>query len=130
MYSGLHGVSVQNGCRFVTISKNSFQENVYGVRIFSSTDTTISYNSIQSFKINAFYYGTALVHGHHHWYQNYWGTPRNLPYIIPGKIRLGNFSLIWLNVDWYPYNSPYLENSLDKYKYHEQDLNLILEDEI
>ena len=130
IYSGLHGVSVQNGCRFVTISKNSFQENVYGVRIFSSMDTTISDNSLQSFKIDAFCYGTALVHGHHHWYHNYWGKPRNLPYIIPGKIRLGNFSLIWLNVDWDPYNSPYLEYSLDTYKYHEPDLNLILEDEI
>jgi len=106
IYSGLHGVSVQNDCRFVTISKNSIQDNVYGVRIFSSRDTTISSNSIQSYKINAFYYGTILAHGHHHWIQNYWGQPRYLPYVIPGKIRLGNFSLTWFNIDWFPQTHP------------------------
>ena len=108
IYSGLHGVSVQNGCRLVTISKNSIQDNVYGVRLFSSTDTTISDNSFQSFKINAFYFGTSLSHGRHHWYQNYWGKPRYLPNIIPGKIRLGDFSLTWLNVDWFPRQIPYM----------------------
>ena len=118
IYSGLHGVSVQNGCRFVTISKNSIQQNVYGVRLFSSTDATISYNSFFSFKINAFYFGTSLAHGRHHWYQNYWSKSRYLPYIIPGKIRLGNFSLTWLNVDWFPCTSPYVENSLDTYIYY------------
>jgi parallel beta-helix repeat protein len=105
--SGLHGISVQNECRFITISKNSFLENVYGVRLFSSTDVTISYNNLYSFKINAFYFGTSLAHGRHHWYNNYWEEPRYLPYIIHGKIRLGNFSLIWFNVDWSPRISPY-----------------------
>lgn len=124
IYSGLHGVSVQNGCRSVSIFKNSFQANVYGVRLFSSTDTTISYNSIQSYKINAFYYGTVLAHGHHHWYKNYWGTSRHLPYIIPGKIRIGNFSLTWMNFDWFPQTTP-LNGVSDIYKYHEQDLNAI-----
>ncbi len=104
--SGLHGVSVQNGCDLLTISKNSFQDNVYGIRIFFSTDVTISYNSLQSFKINAFYYGTSITHGRHHWYQNYWDKPRYLPCVIPGKIRIDNFSLFWINVDWFPLTNP------------------------
>lgn len=104
--SGLQGVSVQNGCRHLIITQNSFPDNVYGVRLYSSMDVTVSYNSFQSFKINAFYFGTSITHGRHHWYQNYWGKPRTLPCIIHGKIRLGNFSLIWLNVDWSPVSSP------------------------
>jgi len=104
--SGLHGVSVQNGCHFLTISKNTFQDNVYGIRLFVSTDVTVSYNSVQSFKINAFYYGTSIAHGRHHWYQNYWGKPRHLPYIVSGKIRFGNLSLFWINVDWFPLIEP------------------------
>ncbi len=111
IYSGLHGVSVQNGCRSVSIFENSFEANVYGVRLFSSTDTTIAYNSIQSYKINAFYYGTVLAHGHHHWYHNYWGKSRLLPYFIPGKIRIGNFSLSWINIDWYPQTNPINQDS-------------------
>lgn len=106
--SGLHGVSVQNGCRLLTISKNTFEENVYGIRLFSSTETTISYNVLSSFKINAFYFGTALAHGRHHWDHNYWGQPRFLPYLVFGKIRLDDFSLPWLNVDWSPLRAPTL----------------------
>jgi parallel beta-helix repeat protein len=105
--SGLHGISVQNACRCITIYKNSFLENVYGLRIFSSTDVTISSNNFYSFKINAFYFGTSLAHGRHHWYHNYWEEPRHLPYIIQGKIRLGNFSLMWFNIDWSPQANPY-----------------------
>lgn len=104
---GLQGISIQNGCRHLIISKNSFRNNVYGVRLYSSTEVTVSYNSFQSFKINAFYFGTSIIHGHHHWYQNYWGKPRALPCIIPGKIRINNFSLIWVNIDWSPANNPY-----------------------
>ncbi|PNX54119.1 MAG: hypothetical protein BV458_01065 [Thermoplasmata archaeon M9B2D] len=103
---GLHGVSVQNECEFLTISKNAFQDNVYGIRLYFSSDATVSYNSLQSFKINAFYYGTAIAHGRHHWYQNYWGRPRHLPCVVPGKIRLGNLSLFWINVDWFPLTNP------------------------
>jgi len=105
--SGLHGISVQNGCRRITISRNSFLENVYGLRIFSSTDVTMSSNNFYSFKINAFYFGTTLAHGRHHWNNNYWEEPRYLPYFIHGKIRLGNFSLMWFNIDWSPRASPY-----------------------
>jgi parallel beta-helix repeat protein len=107
IHSGLHGLSVQNGCHFLTISNNSFKENVYGIRLFSSTDMTISSNVLTSFKINAFFFGTSLAHGRHHWHQNYWGQPRYLPYVITGKIRLGDFSLVWFNVDWSPLRNPY-----------------------
>jgi len=115
--SGLHGVSVQNGCHFLTISKNSIQENVYGIRLFSSTDMAISKNILKSYKINAFYFGTTIAHGRHHWYNNYWGASRYLPYIIVGKIRVGNFSLTWLNFDWFPLRNPYEEAPIDIYKY-------------
>lgn len=105
--NGLHGVSIQNDCHFFSITQNSFQDNVYGVRLFYSTDVSVIHNSFQSFKINAFYFGTSLSQGHHQWDQNYWGKPHYLPTIIPGKIRLGNFSLIWLNVDWRPLSVPF-----------------------
>ena len=104
---GLHGVSIQNDCHYFTITQNSFQDNVYGVRLFYSTDVSVIHNSFQSFKINAFYFGTSLAQGHHHWDQNYWGKPHCLPTIITGKIRIGNFSLIWMNVDWKPLSAPF-----------------------
>lgn len=104
--NGLQGLSVQNGCHFLTISNNSFKENVYGIRLYSSTDMTISSNVLTSFKINAFFFGTSLSQGHHHWNHNYWGQPRSFPYVITGKIRLGDFSLIWFNVDWSPRRTP------------------------
>jgi nitrous oxidase accessory protein len=103
--SGLHGVSVQNGCHFLTISRNTFQDNVYGVRLYYSTDVTISYNRFRSYKLNAFFFGTTLSQGRNHWYSNYWDKPRHLPYPIYGKIRFGTFSLVWLNCDWFPLNS-------------------------
>jgi parallel beta-helix repeat protein len=105
--NGLHGVSVQNGCHFLTISKNSIQDNVYGVRLFSSIDVTVSYNSFHNYKINAFFFGTSLSQGRHHWNNNYWDTPRRFPYLIFGKIRLGNFSLVLLNCDHNPLRSPF-----------------------
>jgi nitrous oxidase accessory protein len=104
---GLHGVSIQNDCHYFTITQNSFQDNVYGVRLFYSTDVSIIHNSFQSFKINAFFFGTSLAQGRHHWDQNYWEKPHHLPTIITGKIRLGNFSLIWMNVDWRPLSGPF-----------------------
>jgi parallel beta-helix repeat protein len=105
--SGLHGVSVQNGCRFLTISRNIFQDNVYGVRLYESTEVTVSYNNFHNFKLNAFYFGTALAQGRHHWYHNYWDKPHHLPYPIRGKIRLGTVSLLWLNFDWSPSQTPF-----------------------
>jgi parallel beta-helix repeat protein len=119
--SGLHGISIQNECSHITISKNSFLENVYGLRIFSSNDVTVSDNNFYSFKINAFYFGTSLSQGRHHWYHNYWETSHYLPYLIHGKIRIGNFSLIMFNIDWTPRSSPYQENSIVKIKYYTQD---------
>ena len=113
--SGLHGVSVQNDCHFLTISNNSFRENVYGIRLFSSTAVTVSYNILQSFKINAFYFGTSIEHGKHHWYKNYWGMSRSLPYLVVGKIRIGTFSLTWLNIDWYPLRTPLEDAPIDTY---------------
>jgi len=104
--NGLRGVSVQNDCRFLTITHNTIQENVYGVRIYSSTDVTVSYNNFRSYKGNAFFFGTSLAHGRHHWYHNYWDKSRHLPYLIVGKIRFGNFSIVWVNCDWVPLHSP------------------------
>lgn len=123
--SGLHGVSVQNGCHFLTIAHNSFQENVYGIRLFASTDVDVSYNSLNSFKINAFYFGTSISHGRHHWYSNYWGSTRYLPYFIVGKIRIGRVSLTWINIDWAPSTKPYEETRIDTYKYDKQDLKIL-----
>jgi parallel beta-helix repeat protein len=100
--NGLHGVSVQNGCRSLTISQNSLFDNVYGVRLFSSTDVTVSYNSFHSYKVNAFFYGTALSHARHHWSHNYWDKPHRLPYVIFGKIRLPSITLVLINCDWVP----------------------------
>jgi parallel beta-helix repeat protein len=104
--NSLQGVSVQNLCHSLTISNNSIKENVYGVRLFSSTDVTVSYNTFSSYKMNAFFFGTHLSQGRHHWYKNYWGAPRHLPYVIFGKIRIGNFSLIQVNCDWAPLSTP------------------------
>ncbi|MCU0850364.1 MAG: right-handed parallel beta-helix repeat-containing protein [Candidatus Thermoplasmatota archaeon] len=104
--SGLHGVSIQNDCHNIAIDNNSFLENVYGLRIFYSTETTISNNNFYSFKINAFYFGTKLSHGLHHWSHNYWEEAHSLPYLIHGKIRIGDFSLIWFNIDWTPRTTP------------------------
>jgi parallel beta-helix repeat protein len=105
--SGLHGVSAQNGCRFITISRNSFVDNVYGVRLYDSSEVTVSYNNFHNFKLNAFYFGTGLSQAKHHWYHNYWDKPRHLPYTIRGKIRLGTVSLLWLNFDWAPSQTPF-----------------------
>jgi parallel beta-helix repeat protein len=105
--SGLHGVSVQNSCRFLTISRNTFQDNVYGVRLYESTEVTVSYNNFHNFKLNAFFFGTALIQGRQHWYSNYWDKPRHLPYLISGKIRLDSFYFKWLNVDWTPSQTPF-----------------------
>jgi parallel beta-helix repeat protein len=105
--NGLQGVSVQNGCHFLTITKNRIQENVYGVRLYSSTDMTVSYNIFHSYKVNAFFFGTSFAQGRHHWYKNYWDRPRYLPYLIFGKIRYGNFSLVWLNCDWFSLDRPF-----------------------
>ncbi|MBN2600083.1 MAG: right-handed parallel beta-helix repeat-containing protein [Candidatus Thermoplasmatota archaeon] len=104
--NGLHAISVQDGCRFLTITNNSFYDNVYGVRLFFSSDVTVSFNNFHSYKMNAFFYGTKFSQARHHWYKNYWGGSRYLPYFIFGKIRFGNFSLVWLNYDFFPLDSP------------------------
>jgi parallel beta-helix repeat protein len=103
---GLHGVSVQNGCRFLTITRNSFQDNVYGVRLYGSTEVTVSLNAFHNFKENAFFYGTTLAQSRNHWSKNYWDKPRQLPYVIHGRIRPGSFSFLWVNFDWSPLDSP------------------------
>jgi parallel beta-helix repeat protein len=105
--SGLHGLSVHDECHYLNISKNSFQENVYGIRLFSSSDITISNNILHSYKLNAFFFGTSFSHGRHRWYHNYWNQPRYLPNMVPGKIRLGDLSLTWFNIDWSPLKTPY-----------------------
>jgi parallel beta-helix repeat protein len=104
--SGLHGVSIQNGCRFIIIVGNTFQDNVYGLRIYKSTEVTVSYNNFNNFKLNAFYFGTTLPEGRHHWSHNYWEKARCLPYPIRGKLRFGTVSLPWFNFDWTPSPTP------------------------
>lgn len=104
--NGLQGVSVKNGCHSLIISRNSFQDNVYGVRLYYSTNISVSFNNFHNFKVNAFIFGTALAQGRHHWYKNYWDKPRYLPYPIYGKIRIDTFSLILLNFDWFPLKTP------------------------
>jgi parallel beta-helix repeat protein len=103
---GLHGVSVQNGCHFLTITRNSFQDNVYGVRLYDSTEVTVSLNAFHNFKENAFFYGTSLAQARNHWMKNYWDKPRHLPYAIHGRIRPGSFSFLWVNFDWSPLDTP------------------------
>jgi nitrous oxidase accessory protein len=100
--NSLQGVSIQNHCQRLTISNNTITGNVYGVRLFSSTQVTVSYNVFSSYKMNAFFFGTQLSEARHHWYKNYWGNARHLPYVIFGKIRIGTFSLIRVNCDWTP----------------------------
>jgi parallel beta-helix repeat protein len=104
--NALQGVSIQDGCTHLAVYGNSFQENVYGLRLYSSAQVTVSFNSFQSFKVNAYFFGTALWQGRSHWFKNFWGSPRQLPYPIFGKIRIGGFSLVWLNFDWAPLTEP------------------------
>ncbi|HVQ01272.1 MAG TPA: NosD domain-containing protein [Candidatus Thermoplasmatota archaeon] len=103
--SGLHGVSVQNGCHSLTITRNSLQDNVYGVRLYSSTEVTVSLNAFHNFKENAFFYGTTIMQARNHWESNYWDTPRHLPYAVHGRIRPGSYSFLWVNFDWSPLQS-------------------------
>jgi parallel beta-helix repeat protein len=107
--NSLQGISIQNDCSHITISKNTFDYNQYGIRLYSSSYATVNYNNFQSYKLNAFFVGTSFVHCKQSWSHNYWGTPRTMPYIIFGKIRIGNLLLPWINIDWQPLNTPYKE---------------------
>ena len=105
--NSLQGISVQNDCSNITITKNTFDYNQYGIRLYSSSYVTVNYNNFQSYKLNAFFTGTSLLHCKNSWRYNYWGASKTLPCIIFGKIRIGNYPLLCLNIDWHPLDSNY-----------------------
>ena len=103
----LHGISLQMLCSSIIICRNTFDYNQYGIRLYSSSSITVSYNSFRSYKSHAFFIGTSIAHCKNSWSQNYWDRSRLLPYPIFGKIKLGNLSFSWVNFDWCPLNKPY-----------------------
>lgn len=103
----LHGISLQMVCSSIIICRNTFDYNQYGIRLYSSSSITVSYNSFSSYKSHAFFIGASIAQCKNSWSQNYWGSSRLLPYPIFGKIKLGNLSFSWVNFDWHPLSQPY-----------------------
>lgn len=105
--NNLHGVSLQPLCSSIFIRKNSFTDNVYSIRLYSSSYIDISYNNFKSYKLHAFFIGTSFAHCKNSWSHNYWDKARLLPQPIFGKITIGNISFLWVNFDWHPLDKPY-----------------------
>lgn len=105
--NNLHGISLQPLCNSVTICRNTFTNNVYSIRLYSSSLIEISYNNFKSYKLHAFFVGTSIAHCKNSWSRNYWDKTKLLPQPIFGKIMLKNMSFPWVNFDWHPLLKPY-----------------------
>lgn len=109
--NNLHGISLWY-CRHIRIRHNVLDNNVYGIRLYWTTDSEIHYNSLNSYKTNAFFFGSSPAQGRNHWNRNYWGQSRILPISIPGKLMGPVWSHSRLNYDWHPLLRPYLKSEL------------------
>lgn len=113
-----NGILVHSGSKFCTISENVISSNSgYGIDLSQSDGNIIYKNNFENNGVNA-YMEYHLKLGFNKWSLatkgNYWddwiGTG---PKIIYGKIYLiigegYNFSIPWINFDWYPSTDPYL----------------------
>jgi parallel beta-helix repeat protein len=97
----LRGVSLWQ-CRCIRVLNNAFIENVYGIRLYVSSSVSVHYNYFHSYKSNAFFLGTSLVHGRNNWNRNYWDQSRVFPYPITGKLMGEICSFRWFDFDWHP----------------------------
>jgi len=118
-YSG-HGIESENGCK---IQYNDLIDCVNGILI-NPGNNDVEYNNIINCQI-----GLILSQSRHNtitnnnfidndkhaylnffsfyntWDGNYWGEPRELPYIIKGVLFV--FFIPWFSVDWHPASEPY-----------------------
>ena len=81
---------------------NTFENNYVGLHIYQSGFNRIRDNNF----INNTYqagFSEALWVYTNHWFHNYWGRPRLLPYPIQGS----NLIFQWVQFDWRPAMKPY-----------------------
>ena len=87
------------------VQLNDIINNGQGVNLYRYANrNTIISNNFENNKVNGLFHSSFFTM----WDMNYWGEPRDTPYIIWGKI--GPFNKIgipWVNVDWHPASKPY-----------------------
>ncbi len=123
--SNTYGVETEETSN-ITISENHFTTNHISINIVSSSDTLVSENSIDNningirlqnslkteircnnFKDNKQRNALFSDCNNTVWDSNYWNRPHILPKIIFGKIKHGNITIPWINIDWHPAKEPY-----------------------
>jgi len=105
---------------------NTISNNLFGIYLSNSNSNTITGNTISNNDYDGiilWYYSSSntilknnFLNNQPHasfenckntWKQNYWNRPRLLPKLIFGTMKLGNFTIPWINIDWRPALVPY-----------------------
>ena len=105
---------------------NTISNNLFGIYLSNSNSNTITGNTISNNDYDGiilWYYSSSntilknnFLNNQPHasfenckniWKQNYWNRPRILPKLIFGTMKLGNFTIPWIQFDWRPALRPY-----------------------
>jgi len=88
------------------IAGNTISKNRIGIYLYNScSNNTIQRNNFLYNLLNAFIIFN--TRGKNEWKQNYWNRPRILPKLIFGTMNIGNFAILWFDIDWHPAKEPY-----------------------
>jgi parallel beta-helix repeat protein len=95
------GIYVSNSS-YNEIIENIIRDNDDGVYVEYASFNQIVSNSFRNDKFNAFFVASDRVHCKNTWRHNLWNRPRIAPYPIFGTMKIGLFSFVRVNFDWFP----------------------------
>jgi len=123
--SNSYGVGIEDTSN-TRIIRNHFNYNHIGLHLYSSSDTFVSENSIDdnikgvelqdslrteiccnNFRSNSQRHAVFFNCTYTVWKSNFWHRSRILPKPIFGIMKIGFFSIPWVNFDWNPAQEPY-----------------------
>lgn len=94
-----------SGISIAAKNNNIFTNNIVncnrGILLFRSKSNKITNNNFMDNEQNAYFHVFCFQNI---WNGNYWGEPKNSPYIIRGSLFL---FIPWFNFDWNPASEPY-----------------------
>ncbi len=102
-YCELAGINFYWDCHNNIVSGNTITNNYRdGIWLHDSSNNRFLHNNfIMNFR-NVYFSDCT-----NKWKNNYWGRPRFFPKLIFGRMRYGEYNLLWVQVDWHPASEPY-----------------------
>ncbi len=100
LFNNIFGIVLWDAQRNIISDNNIESSKDFGIWMYKSNFNNIFKNNFIDNKENTDFIDSII----NRWRRNYWNEPRNVPYIIFGRM---GFFMPWINIDWFPAKAPY-----------------------